>query len=161
MLLAMGLSMNPTGGAMNKITVSKNIIIRANPEKVWDDTQDWSRRAIWDPSVLSACVKSENPRCIQVNGRGGLKFEVQYKLADRPKMTTVAMLNMNSAWIKGGGGSWKYEAVTDGTLWTQHNTLVLRDDFWGKCFKPIFRFILERTTDRSMKVAKSLLEKDN
>ncbi len=145
--------------AMNKVTVSESIQVEANPETVWDYTQDWRRRSEWDRSIVSASYISESaPATVQVGGAGGLLFKVSYRTADRPRLTTLAMTDMKSFWLKGGGGSWKYEEKNGKTFWTQHNTLVIRDDFLGKIFRPLFAFVLASTTKKMMGRAKAILE---
>ena len=144
---------------MNKVTVSAAIQVNESPTVVWDYTQDWRRRTEWDRSVVSAQYLSEvSPVAIQVQGAGGLKFKVNYKTIDRPRLTTLAMTETNSIWLKGGGGSWKYEDKEGKTLWTQHNTLILRDDLLGRVFRPLFAIILAITTRHIMRTAKANIE---
>jgi hypothetical protein len=145
---------------MNKVTVSEFIQIDAGPDVVWDYTQDWRRRREWDRSVIEAEYLSEKPPVtVQVKGAGGLDFKVIYKITERPRLTTLAMTDLNSFWLRGGGGSWKYEPIQNQTIWTQHNTLVLRDDFLGWFFRPVFAFVLAITTRQLMKRAKFNLER--
>lgn len=147
---------------MNKITVNRSVLIQSQPEKVWDFTQDWNRRGEWDSSIIaSKYLKESAPAVVQVRAKGGLSFLVTYKMSDRPRLTTLAMTEMNSFWFKGGGGSWKYENQNGSTLWTQHNTLVLREGFLGKLFAPLFSFVLRWTTLQIMKRAKAILETGN
>lgn len=145
---------------MNKVTVSESIQVEANPTIVWDYTQDWRRRADWDRSIISAQYLSEAPpMAVNVRGKGGLNFKVNYKTSERPRLTTLAMTDMNSFWLKGGGGSWKYDEKEGKTFWTQHNTLIIRDDFLGRLFRPLFAIVLAFTTRQMMKRAKALIEK--
>ncbi len=142
---------------MRKVTASHSIQIRATPERVWDYTQNWNRRPEWDFLVSRAKVIKETPRTVWVHGRGGLEIEVVYKLWERPRLTTLAM-KLHSFWVMGGGGSWKYEAAQDGTLWTQHNTLELREDFWGKLAAPLLSRLLLFMTRKIMEKAKEVIE---
>ena len=144
---------------MNKVTASHSILVNRPAEEVWDFTQNWNRRAEWDGSVSSAeYVSTIHPIKVKVQGKGGITFDVTYKVSERPQLTTLAMSNLNSFWIKGGGGSWKYENVNGQTRWTQHNTLVLRDDILGKLIGFLFAFGLRFTTKQMMKRAKDLIE---
>jgi hypothetical protein len=77
----------------------------------------------------------------------------------RPHLTSLVMSDLNSSWIRGGGGSWKYEENDQKTLWTQHNTLVLRDDLLGRIFRPLFAFVLARATRQMMARAKARIER--
>src|SRR4051812_1934503 len=102
------------------ITVRDSITISASPEVVWDYTQDWSRRTEWDPAVLSSEMLEASPRVLRVRATGGITFLVRYKLEDRPKRTSLAITDVNSRILTGGGGSWDYApAAGGGTVFTQ------------------------------------------
>jgi hypothetical protein len=144
---------------MNKVTVSHSLLIDRAAEEVWDYTQNWNKRSEWDFSVKSAEYVSEGPQAkVVVRGKGGLSFKVTYKMSDRPRLTTLVMSDSNSWCLKGGGGSWKYESRNGSTLWTQNNTLVLKDGVIGKILRPVFSMILNQTTRNIMKRAKRKLE---
>lgn len=147
---------------MNKVTVNETIAVSAHPEKVWDYTQNWNHRQDWDKSILQAHYVQEGPlKSVQVKAKGGLSFDVQYKLSDRPHKTTLVMSNLNSKIVIGGGGSWRYNLQDGKTLWTQNNTLILPDNLMGKLLKPIVAMGLRRTTRLAMKRAKKILENGN
>ena len=143
---------------MNKVTAVNSIVIDVHREAVWNFTQDWRKRTRWDRSVLAAEYISESPVTVHVTGAGGLRFKVTYKTSDPPRLTTLVMSELNSFWIKGGGGSWKYEELNGSTRWTQHNTLILRGGFFGMLFRPLFAWTLTRMTRRMMARAKVILE---
>jgi hypothetical protein len=144
---------------VNKVTVSRSIQIDAPPDAVWDYTQNWRRRHEWDHSVVNARYLSEKPPVtVQVEGKGGLKFKVSYKTMRRPHLTSLVMSDVDSFWVRGGGGSWKYEDNDGKALWTQHNTVVLRDDLLGRIVRPLFALILAVTTRRQMTRAKGKIE---
>ena len=42
------------------------------------------------------------------------RMTVVYRLDRRPERTSAAFVDVQSAWITGGGGSWEYEAVDGG-----------------------------------------------
>jgi hypothetical protein len=93
---------------MNKVTVSRSIRIDAARDTVWDYTQNWRCRHEWDRSIVRATYLSEMPPVtIRVEGAGGLKFKASYKTMRRPHLTTLAMSDLNSFWLRGGGGSWE------------------------------------------------------
>lgn len=143
---------------MNKITVKVSLAINRSPEVIWDYTQDYSRRVEWDRSVLHAVVVSEQPRRVKIKGKGGLQTELLYKLYERPKRTSLQMVNTTSAFIEGGGGSWEYAADGTGTLWTQTNTLVLKSNFLARLMRPLIAWLLKVNTAKAMKTAKRIIE---
>lgn len=98
------------------------------------------------------------PVIVQVEGAGGLRFKVSYTTMRRPHLTALAMSDLNSFWLRGGGGSWKYEENGGKTLWTQHNTLVLRDGVLGWIARPLFALVLAITTRQLMARAKTNIE---
>lgn len=142
---------------MNKAMCSCAVLVDRAPEDVWDYTQNWNNRSEWDFTVKAAkYLSTSQPISIDVTGH--LKFKVTYKMSDRPRLTTLVMSDIDSFFIKGGGGSWKYEAQNGSTLWTQHNILILRDDFIGLIFRPLFELFLKMTTKRIMRRARLKLE---
>ncbi|MGH7282357.1 MAG: SRPBCC family protein [Polyangiaceae bacterium] len=141
-----------------KITVDHRIVVAKAQDVVWDYTQDWTRRTELDFSVARAEILSDRPRVIRVSSRGGGSFEVSYKQTDRPRKTSLAMTSFTSFWLRGGGGSWRYDETDGGTTWSQRNTLILRDGFLGSLFAPFFRWILRRATIDGMNRARKILE---
>jgi hypothetical protein len=144
---------------MRNVTVRHAVSIAASPERVWDVTQDWSRRTQWDATIVSAeAIESATPS-YRVRGAGGLSFIARYKLYDRPRRTSLEMVELNSRFVIGGGGSWAYEAEGAGTRWTQTNTIALRDGLLGAILKPLVRWRLSTETRRAMEKAKALIER--
>ena len=145
--------------AATNITVEEQIYIERSPEVVWDYTQDFSRRAHWDRSVLEAIVISELPdKIVKIKTKGSLTATLIYKLNDRPRKTSLVMTDVNAALITGGGGSWTYEKKGNGTLWTQKNTLILAKGKIVWLLAPVFRWKLRSNTANAMKLAKVKLE---
>lgn len=141
------------------ITIKRSLHIYKSPEDVWDFTQSFENRALWDPSVVRAKVIRNNPtKVVKISAKGRLKTKLKYKLEDRPYKTTVAMIETKSPFIKGGGGSWIYEPVEGGTLWIQKNSLRLRSGFFTWLLRPFIRFQLTRNTQRGMWKVKKILE---
>jgi uncharacterized protein YndB with AHSA1/START domain len=141
------------------ITLSETIQITASPEKVWDYTQDYSHRREWDNSVLRAEIIEEDPALVvRLSVRGGMSFSFRYTQMDRPHKTSLALIDPSANWIVGGGGSWRYEGNGDGTLWTQTNTIHLRDSFVLRILQPLVVRMFRRNTRTAMKKAKSILE---
>jgi hypothetical protein len=67
------------------------------------------------------------------------------------------MIDVDSRWVAGGGGSWDYEPVAGGTAWTQTNTLVLRGPY--RVFAPLVAWSLRRSVRQAMRRAKVLIER--
>ena len=142
------------------VTVTERVHVRRPPEFVWDFTQDYSRRAQWDTSVIEAQVLATEPApSVRVRCAGGLRAVFRYKLFERPRRTSLALEDVHSPWIEGGGGSWSYEAADGGTLWTQSNSLVVRGGFWRRLFVPLVRRELAASTRRAMRRAKEMMER--
>ena len=134
------------------ITVSESIQIAVSPEQVWDYTQNYSRRREWDDSVRSAEIVEEHPALVvRLAVRGGMSFSFRYALMDRPHKTSLALIDPSVSWITGGGGSWSYEENGDGTLWTQTNTIQLRDFFVVRLLQPLIVRLFRRNTRAAMK----------
>jgi hypothetical protein len=143
----------------NSITVTETIFIKQTPDIVWDFTQDYTKRSSWDKSILKIISIQETPkRIVEVKGKGNLNCKFQYKQYDRPFKTSLVMTDVSSPIIAGGGGSWKYTPSENGTLWTQTNTLILKNHFLLKWIKPLIAFQLRRSTQKALKLAKRIME---
>ncbi|MBS1774450.1 MAG: SRPBCC family protein [Bacteroidetes bacterium] len=140
------------------IVTTYKIHITAPPESVWDFTQDFSKRHLWDKTILSAKSIQEHPRIIAVKGIGALTTELHYKLDERPNKTSLAMFNTKSPLIIGGGGYWHYEAHEGGTLWTQTNSLILKKNIIFILLSPVIKLMLNTNTRRAMQAAKKMIE---
>lgn len=142
---------------MATVTITETVFIAQTPEVVWDFTQDYSKRHLWDKTILSAVVIQQNPRKIAIKGIGRLSAELLYKLDERPRKTSLAMMNIKSPFIIGGGGSWNYEAKDGGTLWTQTNSLVLKNNFLSFLMRPLIQGMLKTNTRQAMQLAKRII----
>jgi polyketide cyclase/dehydrase/lipid transport protein len=127
---------------------------------VWDFTQDFSKRTLWDNSMIECRLISDFPeRKAFIKAKGGMTATLEYKLFDRPFKTSLRMTNINSPLVADGGGSWTYEKQNDGkTLWTQTNSISLKNSFIGKVLKRFVEKGLKRNTIESMEKAKHILE---
>jgi hypothetical protein len=152
---------------MLKITATHSIVIAASPEKVWDYTQDWRKRREWDDTVVKVEEIEDapgEPKRIRARFQGGLRFDVHYKMNDRPRKTSLAMQASDGSslmghWLTGGGGSWRYDDRGDGrTEWFQFNTLTLKEHWLMRLLSPLLLWGLNRNTVRAMKKAKRLIE---
>ncbi len=96
---------------------------------------------------------------VRVRARGGLTAVFQYRQFERPASTSLAMLEVSSRLIDGGGGSWTYEARDGGTVWSQVNTLVVKPGLFRRGCAVIAHWQLRRSTIRAMRSAKAVMER--
>jgi len=141
------------------ITIHHSILINKSKEETWDYTQDYAHRTDWDSTILKAEVLQERPRIVSVKFKGGIELTFVYKLYDRPNKTSLALQDIKSRWIIGGGGSWNYQEINGGTLWAQTNTLIFKPGFLNAIFIPLFKLRWKREIQISMLRAKRNLEK--
>jgi hypothetical protein len=141
------------------ITVTERVFVAAPPERVWDYTQDYARRCEWDANVLEAePLATTGPPRVRLRLRGGVSCVFQYRVFERPRRTGLAMVEVRSWLVRGGGGSWTYEARDGGTWWTQTNTITVRSRFARWCLGALLRWQLARATRRAMAKAGRILE---
>ena len=142
----------------DSILIKESIVIRRPREVVWDFTQDFSKRPLWDDSIHEVEVLGKSPnRTVRVRGRGfGCIFE--YKAAERPLHTSVIMKDVVSGLVAGGGGSWRYEPHEDGSVWTQSMRIDLKQRWGLRFFIPLIAFMLRRQVRKSMRRARDMLE---
>lgn len=137
-----------------QVTVRETLVVPAAPARVWDYTQDYACRPDWDSSIIEAKVTAVTPRrTVAVRCRGGMRCTFRYKVDERPRRTSVAMVDVHSRIVEGGGGSWQYEDVPGGTRWTQVNTLRLRGGACVSVLRPLLKWWLRRQTRRAMQRA--------
>lgn len=143
----------------NIITITESIFINQPPEVVYDFTQDYSKRHLWDNLVTQAEVTETEPtRTVHVTSKDGSTMTMQYKLEDPPNKTSLAITEVKSPMVTGGGGSWQYEAQDGGTLWTQVNTIILKDAIWAKLMIPAATEYFKNKTIKAMQTAKEMME---
>ena len=144
----------------NKITIRNSIFVNRPPDEVWDFTQDYKLRTSWDKTVKEAKIIQEEPsRKVWIKTTGDEEVLFKYKLERRPEKTSLVMMESNSYWFKGGGGSWVYYEKNGGTNWVQTNTVVLRKGLLGRLAKPLVAILLKWNTGQAMKRAKKIIEK--
>ena len=144
---------------MHHVAVAESIFVDASPEVVFDFTQDYARRREWDANVLAAEVlATAGPPRVRLRLRGGVSCLFEYKVFDRPARTSLAMTEVRSPFLCGGGGAWTYEPRNGGTWWSQHNTIAFRNRFVHWCLGGLARWQLARSTRRAMARAKQMLE---
>ena len=141
------------------ISVKATIVVNASPEAVWDYTQNWQYRREWDSSVVEVIKIEDSPsKNVRARFKGGVEFLVQYKIGERPLRTGLAMIESNSQWMVGGGGSWQYKSAGNSTEWCQQNTIVFRNHFLIRFFGPVIKLLLQASTLTNMKKAKGIIE---
>ncbi len=140
------------------VTVSETVHVARPPEDVFDYTQDYAYRTDWDPAIAEVEVLTEEPRRIRVRAPGVGTYVVEYKLFRRGDRTSAAFTEVDSRWVSGGGGSWRYEPKDEGTDWTQTNTLELRHARLGRLLAPWVERQLRSAMRKGMARAKSILE---
>lgn len=142
-----------------KLVIRHSIYIDQSREKVWDFTQDYSKRLMWDTSVEDVEQLASAPsRRIKLKMKGRTTMVFVYKLDDRPNKTTLFATEVKSPFIESAGGSWSYQDQGNGTLWLQSNTLVLKKNPLLWLFGFVLWKIFERNTKQAMMNAKQLIE---
>jgi hypothetical protein len=142
-----------------QIIVNEEIFIDRSPETVWDYTQDFSKRLEWDKSLIKVNVLQEIPvKTVDIKAKGNFTATLVYKLYDRPNKTSLVFTNVKSPVINGGGGSWRYEKMGNGTLWTQMGSCILKSGMISRLSLPFLRFMLRYNMRTAMKLAKKNLE---
>ncbi|MCK6497912.1 MAG: SRPBCC family protein [Nitrospira sp.] len=143
-----------------QVTVRESLFVPAPPARVWDYTQDYECRCDWDSSIVEARVTALAPRrMVAVRCRGGMRCTFRYKADERPRRTSVAMVDVRSRLIEGGGGAWRYEEAPGGTLWTQVNTLRFRGGLSVRVLRPLLKWWLHRQTRRAMRRARDRIDR--
>ncbi len=141
------------------ITVQSSILIHSPREVVWAFTQDFSKRQLWDQSILDFKVLAKRPeKSIWLRMKGGIQTRLIYKLCDRPNKTSLKMSETKSLLIKGGGGSWKYSEEKGMTTWVQTNSIEFKNATIFLLFGRIMKYLLLKDTQKSMGRAKLLIE---
>ena len=82
-----------------------------------------------------------------------------YKLDEKPNKTSLKAIDIVSPYIKSAGGSWNYEDQNDGTLWTQTNTIVLKETLYLLLFSWLIKWKFQIQTRDAMEKVKRILEK--
>lgn len=141
------------------VSITESIHVARSLDAVWDYTQDYSRRREWDDSIIEAGEMPESsPRRVRIRARGGLSCVFEYKVNDRPRRTSLSMVDLRSPLIAAGGGSWQYEARDGGCDWTQVAGLTLKEKWWASLLRPLVAMALRRQMRRAMRRAKRILE---
>ncbi len=144
----------------NIITVEESIFVAQPPEVVYDFTQDYNKRPLWDSLIKEATVVETTPhRVVTTVAKDGSTMTLRYQQEDRPHKTSLAMTDVVSQMMESGGEvSWEYEEQNGGTLWTQVNKIVLKDAMWAKLMLPVATKYFKDKTIQAMQKAKEMME---
>ncbi len=146
---------------MKKISIKHSITILQPIEIVWEFTQDYSLRKMWDKSVVHAEIIQKSPkRLVEIILKDKSRMIFEYKHEKRPHLTTLLAKNIQSPFIEKAGGSWRYEEVLGNTLWTQSNYVELKNKFILKLLAPVLRILIKRQTEQAMLNVKNILENE-
>lgn len=144
----------------NTITIQYSVFIQRSPEDVWDYTQNYDYRPLWDSNVLEATVLQTQPeRIVHLKAKANTSMTFVYKLDKRPHKTTLATREIQSPIMESGGGSWSYMPKDGGTLWTQTNSIMLKQNVALKLLLPFLEWMFTRQTKAAMLKAKKLMER--
>lgn len=144
---------------MKPILIRQSIFINKPPGAVWDFTQNYELRSRWDPSVQKAEVLETLPhRVVKLYMKGKTTMTFIYKLDDRPNKTTLVAKDISSPLIEAAGGFWSYEETNGGTLWTQTNSIALKNRFWVRIVFRLLKWMFERQAWSAMQRTRMLLE---
>jgi hypothetical protein len=141
------------------IIIRESIFIQQPRQVVWDFTQDYSLRPLWDKTVMKAHLMEITPwRIAWLKIKGGAEMKLVYKVFHSPEKATVFAAEINSNLIEQAGGAWLYQVKDNGTIWQQTNALVFKRFFLISLMLPICKFIFRRQIRKAMKIAKEKLE---
>jgi hypothetical protein len=140
------------------LTVSESIWVDRPPEAVFDYTADFATRTEWDRAITEVTILSASPRTARIAVPGVGHTTVVTRLDRRPERTSAVFQEVDSRWITGGGGSWKYEPEGGGTRWTVTNSLEFRPSWLIRLLRPVITRDIRRKARRAMAEAKRILE---
>jgi ribosome-associated toxin RatA of RatAB toxin-antitoxin module len=141
----------------------QEIEIQASPEALFDLTQDYDRRLLWDPFLKEArlvgsaktAAVGERAWCV---ARNGLGMETEYVSFNRPHQTAVKLTR--GPWIIAKfAGSWRFKEVAPGrTRVIFRYNLAARPSWLGFAFNPILRAVFAHELGRRLKGLKHAAE---
>lgn len=95
--------------------LSESIIINARPEVIFDFTQDYTQRLVWDTFLKRAELIDTEQAEVGVKAwcvsKHGLGMETEYVSFNRPKVTAIKQ-SKKSLLFKKFSGSWVYKETT-------------------------------------------------
>ena len=141
----------------------QEIVINATPAALFDLTQDYDRRLLWDPFLKEArlvgnaktAAVGERAWCV---ARNGLGMETEYVSFNRPHQTAVKLTK--GPWIISRfAGSWRFKELEPGvTRVIFRYNIEARPRWLGPIFDPILRYIFTHEVGRRLKGLKHASE---
>lgn len=113
----------------------------------------------WDTSVIKVdWIERGALPVVRLHLRANTIMTFTYKQYDRPRQTSLITTAVKSSFFKQAGGSWRYESFDQRTLWTQTNSIELKDSFMLRLLKPLLKQFFLWQTQQAMKLAKKQIE---
>jgi ribosome-associated toxin RatA of RatAB toxin-antitoxin module len=146
---------------MDAIKFSEKITIAAEPLAVFDFTQDYTNRPVWDTFLRKAVlIEGATNAALGVKAycvaKNGLGMETEYVSFHRPKVTAVKMTKgpfLFNSFL----GSWNFKELTNGTTEvTFLYSFGLRFPF--SLVAPLVRQNLQRNVRQRLRDLKNCLE---
>jgi ribosome-associated toxin RatA of RatAB toxin-antitoxin module len=141
----------------------QEIEIQAAPADLFDLTQDYDRRLLWDPFLKEARLVGNAKRagvgerawCV---ARNGLGMETEYVTFNRPRQTAVKMTR--GPWIIAKfAGSWRFKEVEPGrTRVIFRYNIAARPSWLGFAFNPVLRLVFAHELGKRLKGLKHAAE---
>ena len=142
------------------IVIRESIFINRPKQSVWDFTQDYALRPLWDKTVLQAQLLQSLPhRIAWLKMKGGGEMKFVYKIDRSPEKASVLATEIVSTIIKEAAGAWQYRDENYGTRWQQTNALVLKNNFFNSLLVPIYKLAIRIQVRNGMKRVKAQLER--
>lgn len=140
--------------------ILQSILISEAPEKIFNYTQDYNNRCIWDTFLKEArlidgakeSAKGVKAWCVAKNGMG---METVYVTYNKPKVTAVKMTK-GPYMFKSFAGSWQFEKEKSQTLVTFTYTYRLR--FPYVLLKPFIKSNLNKNVKQRLVDLKNCIE---
>lgn len=141
------------------ITIKHSIIVCRPRELVWDYTQDFARRPGWDPVIKAADIIQHEPiRVVKLKAIGQTTMTFHYKHHERPHKSMLMAEEISSPFIVSAEGTWSYDKIGKGTLWSQTNNIALRQHALNMMMTPFYKWYLKKMTRRAMNKARISME---
>lgn len=144
------------------IHIEHTLYIPKPAEIVWDFTQDFSKRPLWDRSVWKVNLIRDSPnKEVEVFLKGNTIMRFRYITENKPHLSSLVAEDIRSPLIVKAGGTWKYEALHGGTKWTQKNIIELKPGMIQRWLTSPCQWLWTHQTRRNMERVKKILEKDS
>lgn len=99
-----------------RLKLKESIIVKASSEVVFDLTQDYSQRLVWDTFLKKAELIGTDKADVGVKAwcvsKHGLGMETEYVSFKRPKVTAIKQ-SEKSLMFEDFSGSWVFESIEE------------------------------------------------